>query len=807
MHITKVENAFRQLTDRQEKTLYSILLVVVCLAFSALYFNSVFPVSEGWNVLNAELILRGMTPYQDFYCYLPPLNLLIDIVLWKLSFGSLLVYRGWYLLQRMVILLLVFRLLCACYSNVSAFFSVAVTSFVASASVYDLFGDYNQTQVLLCVLLLFPAAAFVKAERTAEKQRYMFEAGLLMGVMFLNKQTVFAASVICYFSALVLYCLRTRDKGFWGYCGAGIAGTVVPILIALLCLLCAGALESFFDEVFFSIDSKGSLFSLFLGYLLNKLKDSWRLVIRGFAIVFVLMNLPPFSFRRLVTDGLQCARRAYSKLNHSYQVYIRVALLGVAVLLIVVLVFWLFDLGKMALAEFDFVRKTGVKVLWLLLLFVIPMIGRFMVLRKRGEGLLSRILLLISIAAPVICAALSAEISKSGYIWSVYVLIRNKWTTCVGFSCLLLLIVYLRRRNYYLYFFAVGAFSLFYAFVMSGGNTNLHLFANFLMLPLVLCELQRLDCRREGLKRLLTFSVFTVCTIVMVACIAQKRTEGYVWWGSGPALFEERSEPVEHPMLSGFRLPPGQAEMYEEVSRLIEANTDPEDEVWGYPHIRIFNVLTQRYNMHSFVPVLFFDVVADKYAEEAARLLEEEWPRLVLWMDLPNGKEVHEEFFRDGKPLKQREIEEFFAALIPEHYRLLGYYDGVEVYLLGRPNEAFVRGSMEGIIEVEESDVRSEDDDFKDSDAVYTVFNPLSFDTRVLLGFSMETGSNATAVSVYDQDELVGRFPLDSDGRFEFSLVLSSGETELRIKPEYISPADSENRQKTEILWESAVCE
>ena len=75
-----------------------IFLAVVC--YSAIYADNTFPISEGWNVNYVELIWHGKVPYRDFYYYLPPLNLLVDAVFWKLSFGSLLVYRFWWVLQR-----------------------------------------------------------------------------------------------------------------------------------------------------------------------------------------------------------------------------------------------------------------------------------------------------------------------------------------------------------------------------------------------------------------------------------------------------------------------------------------------------------------------------------------------------------------------------------------------------------------------------------------------------------------------------------------------------------------------------------
>ena len=139
------------------------LLCVVILAYSSIYFANTMPITEGWNVNYAELALHGKFPYRDFYYYLPPLNILIDVVLWKLSFGSLFIYRAWWLVQRIAIYELMFRLLCRYFNQYAAFAACAFSAILCTASVYDLFGDYNQTVPFLSVLLLYCVLGFTEA--------------------------------------------------------------------------------------------------------------------------------------------------------------------------------------------------------------------------------------------------------------------------------------------------------------------------------------------------------------------------------------------------------------------------------------------------------------------------------------------------------------------------------------------------------------------------------------------------------------------------------------------------------------------
>lgn len=172
-----------------------IFLAVVC--YSAIYANNTFPISEGWNVNYVELIWHGKVPYRDFYYYLPPLNLLVDAVLWKLSFGSLLLYRLWWLLQRATIFTLLFRLISRYINVVSTFVACLFSVMLCASSVYDLLGDYNQTVALLSILLLYCVIGFQEADTSKQRYTKIFGAGFMLGLVFLNKRRFFWRRASC----------------------------------------------------------------------------------------------------------------------------------------------------------------------------------------------------------------------------------------------------------------------------------------------------------------------------------------------------------------------------------------------------------------------------------------------------------------------------------------------------------------------------------------------------------------------------------------------------------------------------------
>lgn len=127
---------------KNKKIIWGFVLVISIICFNMIWFNTTFTMSEGWNKFYIELINHGKLPYRDFYYFLLPLNLLIDRVLWGLSFNYFSVFRAFCLAERVVIVLLAYRLLIK-----------RKRLFICSHCFYrcksglqknDLIGDYNQ---------------------------------------------------------------------------------------------------------------------------------------------------------------------------------------------------------------------------------------------------------------------------------------------------------------------------------------------------------------------------------------------------------------------------------------------------------------------------------------------------------------------------------------------------------------------------------------------------------------------------------------------------------------------------------------
>jgi hypothetical protein len=165
-------------------------------------------------------------------------------------------------------------------------------------------------------------------------------------------------------------------------------------------------------------------------------------------------------------------------------------------------------------------------------------------------------------------------------------------------------------------------------------------------------------------------------------------TTPYSWWGGYEPRVQLGYVSLNIPRLKHIYLSPPTARLYREVCSYIQTRSKPTDEVYFFPHLAIFNVLTERTNS-CFVPIAFFDVCPDAAALQAAEYLQSKKPQLIVWMQLQeNVWTTHEKMYREGKPSGQRQIAAAIEALkargdyvVVYQSHDVGGYDPVEILM------------------------------------------------------------------------------------------------------------------------------
>lgn len=659
--------------NRRVGFILSSLLSLIVTGYSLLYFNNTYPISEGWGINYAELMFHGKIPYRDFYYYLPPLNLLIDAVFWKLSFGSLLVFRGWYLLQRIVLYVSLFRILRRYFDQNYAFVACALTSIIATADVYDLLGDYNQTVALLVVPLMYAAIAFINSPQRMSKLLALAWAGVVIGLMFLTKQTIFAASFAIFFIALTVFCIINKDKDYLWYCLSVAIGVLIPLSIALIYLLCNGALVPFFEQVFLNVSGKGSVYNIFIESVLIKLRHTnlWGVVLLAFALFTNKKQKSLSNALMLIAIVLQVYSLYAPDITAFWAILVKYRSALTACI------------GSIAIfaGMFAYIRFAPNKLK-----------------PYKESNLYAAAMLLCTIFMafiPVYSPNFANELYAQNNIFSQ---IKDTFSNVIVLSSITLLVVLFfkykqaeidRNKHYYsnLIFISCGGISLLYAGSMTCVTSLLSADALRIALPLLLCCILSIDFKSTLITKVVKICITCLCAILCTACVSQKIACSYSWWGSYMSPRSEKTYTVDIPAMKGIRVSLDQKELYETIYNVITDNVDENAVIWGYPHNKLFNILTERYNMTTFVPVLFYDVTADMYVEKELEMLKENLPDVIVWQYIPYCLDVHEDVFRNGETLKQRDIEAYLQSIIPEKYTYMCTVSDVTVYIR---NDSFI---------------------------------------------------------------------------------------------------------------------
>lgn len=651
----------------KKQILGGIIIILVMLMYSSNYFNNTFPYSEGWFINYVELIEQGKIPYKDFYYYLPPLNLVIDWLFWKLSFGYLIVFRAWYLFERTVLYLLVYHLLSKQFEWKKAAVACCFAEIICTGDAFDLFGDYNQNIAVLTVFLVYCAVRFSESDEGKEKRKSLLYAGVVLGLLFLCKQTIFIAALSIYFVVLTILCILKKDKEYIRYIISTIIGLLIPVLLCASYLIYHNALWDFMDQVFISVDGKGSIFDIII-FTPLKVLTNWSCWIMAIVLILILK----------ISKDMQCK-------NDNRNIYI-IGLLAVAVLYVI---------DKCTLPVIiQYVKAyfESWKFLLMVVVFAMPLlitvIFRNKIVQYQKKIYFGIIILSIGI---FVASILSSEYYEAVYDVGMFGLI-SKYFNVIGYYFLILLVIicFIRKvkisnemvdsKNDTMIMFASGGIVLCYAAVMAAGGTSMPSLAMRISTPLILTIILS-EGMVENASKYLKFLVMGVCLIITTVCISQKSISPYPWWGMNDYPKEEKIYTVDIKELKGFLFSQEDKEMYENISRLINENSDEDDIVFGYPYIKIYNILCKRYTSY-FVPVVWYDVVGDKYVDMLLNELQENPPKIVVWKNIPGALETHEAVYRDGKLLEQRKIEAMFKKMLPTKYKLLGEYNEVKVYKL-----------------------------------------------------------------------------------------------------------------------------
>lgn len=673
--------------ERKNRVLLGALVFFLTLTFTLFYHNRFLSDTYSWNDFNAILLHRGEMPYRDYFVYYPPALLLKLEILWY-AFGEKLlpiIMAG--LIERAVIITLIYYILSKWFRPLYAFAASLLSLLIMMFSVFDTAGDYSWLSYTLGLM----SAAFLVGyfEHTQKNSVYAnflaFAAFFFAAQGAMAKQSVGLAVAAAFILLFMIYIACRRMKGVWWSVAAALLGLTAGIAPWLIWLGANDALVPFFQQVYgAALNSKGLSSGGPAGStLLNMVRSffTWEYVLIGLLTALLLV------FRGSKTEALR-KRGA--------------AACGVAAAAIVLIqIFRAIDLDTMG--QFPVFRRPVLIVAMGIAFFLLcysRMSGNSHGGEMDGCAFFAECFFLLWAVVSFFTEKQIARVLRDNQITAV--------ETVISHACLFVLIVFCFRHvivgwlnrgtaasDWSKFTYIVYSLANFMAIFLGGGDNN-YAFPSYATAPFVLCVLLQWSEEHRfsfhmGKKpiavnpeKLLLAAVVLVICVMSASDTAMRLQNAYNWWGvQVGTITDEDAYTVDYDMFDGFLVEKKTKTEFEQVGKLIEENSEEEDFVFIFPYSPIFRIMTNRYEMPTKTPVYFFDVCPDELAIADTEILKENPPKIIVWKDVGEACwKVHEQLFRGGRPCGQRVIQAWFEEVRERDYDFIGQIDNQYVYRL-----------------------------------------------------------------------------------------------------------------------------
>lgn len=629
--------------------------LIVYAVFNLLLVNKFFPITEGWFQDAANYINSGELLYQDFYMFIPPGFPLLTAVISKLSGNVFLVFRLIGILERLLMLALVYRILRRLFTPMVGAISALTGAVLYIANIQEIFYGYYQSSLFVGLIGVWLC---IRMYETFERKPYVYAVlfGVCAALSFMIKQTLgllLSLAIGVMFIAAVYF---LDPKKMLKTVGLIVAGCVSFFAAAIGLMAAFGIFEPFIQQVFGGASSKGSLVSVLFGFLPRIMTQNALTMAGLFLVFYALSRVREKSnneeVHRVCNIGqwasvlisglwlLNVLLKAFSERERTYPLtweFAGAMLIGLFILFA----------GCLCMCAAEKSAKYRMVAPCVLL---VGFTSLFWIISAHEQNLINYSQIR-DFRQHLIFAIFLAE-----FIASVYLLYQVAVKRDTGKSIPLII--------------CVASWSIMY---IHGFSYTIEDHSTFLSMALFVGYLLSTKVRFDSVKRVLAI-VFAAGIILTV--FYQRNWFTYHWWGVGMTnTTYEATETFDDPHLKGIYANSRTTEPMNEMYALVEKYKTEESTLFSFPHIAYFNVMSDLPSP-TFSKTHYFDVCSDEQAVADAQVLLQSKPDFIVWMEMPEETWViHEEAFRAGMASGQRQLAEAYQTLVESgEYTLLGIY-------------------------------------------------------------------------------------------------------------------------------------
>lgn len=664
-----------RINEDKSKYLFLSLVCLLTAVFSLLYIDRFAPDTMGWQRLNAMMMENGQVPYRDFYNYIPPGSIFRTIWTYALVGGSFLGYRLISLLERVVLFALMFIILRR-YFNEKYVWIACVTSAILYASTsFDQFGDYNQTSKLyVLVAAYFGILFFENREKRIKSHIFIVISGIFLGLVLIYKHSTGGVAVAAFAVFLAVFCIVDKNKNWWKFFLEALSGFLLPVFVCCGVLYFNGALNPMLEQIMGSGSAKGSTGQIMFRFWNNIFGDEFIFIGVSLSLLIVCFSLLQLKWKNEFKRNLLIVGTA------------GVTFAFIHFVLVSYSTYWGSILTSASSTNLIYIFEITLFATVILLL-----LGNKMKIHDLNESSLS----------PYLACSLAAVIFFAYYL--VFRYNPNKiieffnnshfeeskadlpvYASYLVITALILAITYffLKKKSNKLYgfiLFLLAGFVTAFEAGMATGTKGLTYAAFCIIGPIAICILFDIITPCKLIKNTL---ILAFCLFLISGIAVQKIAEPYDWWGwKSQPITDEANFKIDADDLFGFQLSHREKTVYDEVSKLINENSNENDYILSFPHINLFNIITDRAYIPTLTSVFFFDVCPDAVALDSLVTIKKHPPKIIVWY---NGSEdfwtYNENAFRNGKPSGQREILNWYNDVKDTQYIEIGKIYNLSIY-------------------------------------------------------------------------------------------------------------------------------
>lgn len=649
----------------------TLLVLAICI-YHMFFVRSVIPPQLGWWQYLGWRITEGDLLYKDVYCHVQPFFPWFVSVLYRIFDSNFVFYIIPGLLIRIIETLLVYDILTRITTPVISAFASFVSIIFTISTVYDLVFDYNTTILFLVVVEAYLLVKFYECYDTIPKRHiYCILSGLVAAIHFFTKQNTGTIVPFIVFVLIVLLSIKKerKEKIYINILLFFVSALVIVIPMCIY-LVASGSFVDYVNCIIFGMSAKGSM--------LTKIQNVFHNMLNEYDIIITITIFLALYLKKYITSISQT-------INNIMSGY-----------LLLVLLFCIKQrFGYAIQGLYEAIRMSPKKIIFaimiLILITIFSLVGKklidFILKKKNGYYYLGIFAITIFSIVLFYWYNQETELHKTLFVSLDLVNIMNYAVYIVHYLFLMFWLkdtyrlIKKKDIQWEIYLFNTVVLALYLSHLLSATHDELFILPSSAFLLVILLN----NFASSPLKSVLCVSS---SFLFILLCFSQKMYIPYTWHGWGcESINDSNLVSTDIDGLKGFLLPEVTEEKYQAIINAILDNSDENDDVYQFPNITLFNVLTHR-KIPTYMPIHYFDVCSDERAMEDAKYLQENLPKIIIWDEMgEDAWNLHESIYRGGEQSGQRKIQEFYYTTVQTKYDLITSVDNnrygvIEVWAL-----------------------------------------------------------------------------------------------------------------------------